>query len=409
MKEYLIIDLLESVISGEWGNEPSGEQDVFVLRTTNFSNNGKIDFSKEVVKRNIDEKKVDSKKLNYGDIIIEKSGGSIDQPVGRVVFYDLRDNTTAYLCNNFTSVLRPNTKLVNPKFLFYFLFYLYKCKAVLKFQNQTTGIINLKLDNYLRNSTISIPMVGKQEHIVKILDKAQSLIDKRKQAIAKLDELVQAVFLDMFGDPVKNPYKFEVVQMESLLDFLTSGSRGWAQHFASSGDLFITIKNVKNGKLWLDDVIYVKAPNTKEAERTRVKNKDLLLSITADLGRTAVVDEYTAEKGAYINQHLSILRLNHRCNPFYVAHYLESAGGKIQFASLDQVGVKSGLNFNAIKSLNVILPPIDEQNRFEAVLKKIEKEKEKQSQSLQQLESNFQALLQKAFKGELTVKDGVTV
>lgn len=279
----------------------------------------------------------------------------------------------------------------------------------MKFQNQTTGIINLKLDNYLRNSTISIPMVGKQEHIVKILDKAQSLIDKRKQAIAKLDELVQAVFLDMFGDPVKNPYKFEVVQMESLLDFLTSGSRGWAQHFASSGDLFITIKNVKNGKLWLDDVIYVKAPNTKEAERTRVKNKDLLLSITADLGRTAVVDEYTAEKGAYINQHLSILRLNHRCNPFYVAHYLESAGGKIQFASLDQVGVKSGLNFNAIKSLNVILPPIDEQNRFEAVLKKIEKEKEKQSQSLQQLESNFQALLQKAFKGELTVKDGVTV
>ncbi|MDU5946813.1 MAG: hypothetical protein E6Z15_07030, partial [Paenibacillus macerans] len=64
MKEYLIIDLLESVISGEWGNEPNGEQDVFVLRTTNFSNNGKIDFSKEVVKRNIDEKKVDAKKLN---------------------------------------------------------------------------------------------------------------------------------------------------------------------------------------------------------------------------------------------------------------------------------------------------------------------------------------------------------
>ncbi len=80
----------------------------------------------------------------------------------------------------------------------------------MKFQNQTTGIINLKLDNYLRNNSISIPMIEKQEHIVKILDKAQTLVDKRKQAIAKLDELVQAVFLDMFGDPIENQYGWPI-------------------------------------------------------------------------------------------------------------------------------------------------------------------------------------------------------
>ncbi|OBR63954.1 hypothetical protein A7K91_11200 [Paenibacillus oryzae] len=261
----------------------------------------------------------------------------------------------------------------------------------------------------LEDIEVPLPSYDQQKEIAYLLDKAQALIDKRKQAISKLDELVQAVFLDMFGDPVKNLHNYTVVKMDSILDFLTSGSRGWAQYFTSSGDLFITIKNVKNGRLWLDDMTYVKAPNTKEAERTKVKYRDLLLSITADLGRTAVVDEYTADKGAHINQHLSILRLNQRCNPYYMAHYLESAGGKIQFASLDQVGVKSGLNFNAIKSLNVILPPIEEQNRFEANLKKIQQEKEKQLKSLQHLESNFQALLQKAFKGELKVKDGVVV
>ncbi len=57
MKEYQVIDLLDSVISGEWGNEPSGKQDVFVLRTTNFTNNGRIDLGKGVVKRSINEKK----------------------------------------------------------------------------------------------------------------------------------------------------------------------------------------------------------------------------------------------------------------------------------------------------------------------------------------------------------------
>ncbi|MFD0870690.1 restriction endonuclease subunit S [Paenibacillus residui] len=336
------------------------------------------------------------KKVRKGTLLLAKSGMSCLKNRVYQCTYD------SYVVNHLATIDVKN-ELADPSYICYFLRWFNVSKLIVdeSYPSIRTSAIG-EIEIYL-------PEMTAQKTIVTLLSKAQALIDKRKQAIAKLDELVKAVFLDMFGDPVKNPYKFEVVQMESLLDFLTSGSRGWAQHFASSGDLFITIKNVKNGKLWLDDVIYVKAPNTKEAERTRVKNKDLLLSITADLGRTAVVDEYTAEKGAYINQHLSILRLNHRCNPFYVSHYLESAGGKIQFASLDQVGVKSGLNFNAIKSLNVILPPIDEQNRFEAVLKKIEKEKEKQSQSLQQLESNFQALLQKAFKGELTVKDGVTV
>ncbi len=80
---------------------------------------------KELLSEVLMKKKVEAKKLRYGDIIIEKSGGSVDQPVGRVVYFDIHDNTSAYLCNNFTAVLRPNTGLVNPKFLFYFFIFFY--------------------------------------------------------------------------------------------------------------------------------------------------------------------------------------------------------------------------------------------------------------------------------------------
>lgn len=249
------------------------------------------------------------------------------------------------------AVLRPRDKNNYVPYIAMFL----QSKSSYIRENCTGATIPHVQKKVLQDIEVPLPSLEQQKRIVTILNKAQTIINKRKEAIAKLDELAQAVFLDMFGDPVKNSFNYEVVPMELLLDFITSGSRGWSQHFASAGELFITIKNVKKGNLWFGDVTYVKAPNTKEAERTKVKYKDLLLSITADLGRTAVVDEYTAEKGAYINQHLSILRLNQRCNPYYVAHYLESTGGKIQFAALDQVGVKSGLNFNAIKSINVAL------------------------------------------------------
>ena len=160
------------------------------------------------------KKKVDKKKLLYGDTIIEKSGGSPEQPVGRVIFFGEKDET--YLCNNFTSVLRPNLDIVHPKFLLYLLFNLHRQKRVLKFQNKTTGIINLKLEQYLTQTKVVIPNLESQGKIVLLLDQAFELIQKRQSQITALDELAQSVFLEMFGDPVFNPNNY----MNSKLSFL---------------------------------------------------------------------------------------------------------------------------------------------------------------------------------------------
>ena len=110
------------VISGEWGTEvnENSKNIVSVIRTTNFLNNGKIDIeNKDLSKREIDKTKIDQKRLKKGDIIIEKSGGSPNQPVGRVVYFNL-DTNDIFLCNNFTSILRINEK-INSKYIFYFL------------------------------------------------------------------------------------------------------------------------------------------------------------------------------------------------------------------------------------------------------------------------------------------------
>ena len=119
MKYVTIESVLSKKITGEWGKDPIDSAGTKVIRTTNFTNLGIIDYSK-IVSRKIEQKKIEQKKLYSGDVIIEKSGGSPTQPVGRVVFF-VNPDDSIYLCNNFTSILRPNLDLVSPKYFFYTL------------------------------------------------------------------------------------------------------------------------------------------------------------------------------------------------------------------------------------------------------------------------------------------------
>ena len=164
-----------------------------------------------------------------------------------------------------------------------------------------------------------------------------------------------------------------------LATFLTSGSRGWAKYYSEEGRLFLRIQNVKDGNLLLDDVIRVAPPESAESRRTAVQSGDLLISITADLGRTAVVPEGLGP--AHINQHLALVRLS-GVDPHYVAKYLASPEGQRQFTRLNREAVKAGLNFDDIRSLEIPLPPLAEQKRIAAILDKADAIRRKLQQFL---------------------------
>lgn len=240
--------------------------------------------------------------------------------------------------------------------------------------------------------------LDEQCHIALMLDKIVALISLRKQQLAKLDELVKARFVEVFGEPVQNPLGWPIHQLQDYILFLTSGSRGWAQYFTDDGKYFITIKNVKNCRITLDDVQYVTPPDNAEAKRTKVEDGDLLISITADLGRTGVVTKEIADYGAYINQHLTCIRLDKKSlHPLYVAYYMESEAGKLQFQSKNQNGVKAGLNFNAINSLHLMVPPLERQTYFVGFVTQIGCRKLTIQQSLDKLEMLKKSLMQEYF------------
>ena len=180
----------------------------------------------------------------------------------------------------------------------------------------------------------------------------------------------------MFGDPVTNSMNWKIHQLSDYIEFLTSGSRGWSQYFSSSGNYFIAIKNVRNGALSLENVQFVVPPDNAEAKRTKVEEGDLLISITADLGRTAVVSKEIAQYGGYINQHLSCVRLNRQVlEPVYVAIFLESDAGRRQFSAKNQSAVKAGLNFDSIRSLLIPVPPLSRQRAFVSFIEQLDKSK----------------------------------
>ena len=186
--------------------------------------------------------------------------------------------------------------------------------------------------------------------------------------------------------------------MSDHILFLTSGSRGWAKYHSDSGEWFITIKNVKDCKINTDDIQCITPPQNAEADRTRLQEGDLLISITADLGRTGVVTQEIADHGAYINQHLTCIRLNRNVlNPLYVAYFMESDAGKKQFFAKNLSSVKAGLNFDSIRSLQIMVPPLDVQNEFISFVQQIDKSKFELKQSIANITALMKSLMQQDF------------
>ena len=176
---------------GEWGTEDTVGDGVKVIRTTNFTNSGKLNLT-DVVTRSIEDRKIARKQIKKYDTILERSGGTADNPVGRVVLFEEDD---LFLCNNFTQVLR--FKDIDPRFAFYSLYYFYQTNktAIRSMGSKTTGIQNLNMSKYLE---IGIPNASDEEQneYVAIAEQA----DKSKFELRKSIEAIDAVIKSMINN-----------------------------------------------------------------------------------------------------------------------------------------------------------------------------------------------------------------
>jgi type I restriction enzyme, S subunit len=192
-----------------------------------------------------------------------------------------------------------------------------------------------------------------------------------------------------------------------VFEFVTSGSRGWAQYYADEGAAFIRIGNLDHGTITLDlrDVQRVRPPGGAEGERTRLKPNDVLVSITAELGMVGLVPATLGE--AYINQHIALARPRHPIEPRFVAWYLASeVDGKRQLQELRRGATKAGLGLDDIRRIEFPLAPRPEQRRIadklDTLLGSVDACRERLGRVTGMLKRFRQSVLAAAISGELT-------
>jgi len=255
----------------------------------------------------------------------------------------------------------------------------------------------------LESLKIPIPPLPIQKQIAEILEQADKSKQKRKEANKLTDEFLQSVFIEMFGDPVKNPKGWEIVKVDDISSKVTSGSTplGGDINYLSEGIRFIRSQNILMNRIDYSDIVFISKTIHNNMSRTWVKKNDVLFNITgASIGRVAYFEG--ENDSANVNQHVCIVRTEkEKINHIYLSYLISSESFQSRVISQNSGATRQAFNFEQIRNFKIILPPLQLQQQFAQIVNKTEALKEKQKKTEQELENLFQSLMQKAFKGGL--------
>jgi type I restriction enzyme, S subunit len=285
-------------------------------------------------------------------------------------------------------VLQPVEGL-DTKFLYYYL-----------------GTVNLPDVGYsrhykfLKEIQIPLPPLPVQKRITEILDAADALKRKDQELLKKYDELAQAIFIDMFGDPVKNEKGWKI---GIIRDLAIEVKYGTSKPSDDNGLIpYLRMNNITYSGDW--DITNLKYINLdgNEYEKYIVNNGDLIFNRTNSkelVGKTAV---FNLNQEMAIAGYLIKLRTNSFGNPYYISSYLNSKHGKkTLFGMCKSIVGMANINAQELQEIKIMIPPIDLQNQFEERYNQIKKIKSKSEKQIISSSNLFNTLIQKAFKGEL--------
>ena len=281
----------------------------------------------------------------------------------------------------------PDTKKITSEYLYYCLIN-EKEKLCNKKSHATQDNINLKI---LREHKILLPSLDQQNKIVEILEKAEKLKEKRKKANELADEYLKSLFLDMFG---KEENKFKLGEMCEIKSGGTP-SRQVKEYWENGNIPWIGSTECKNKSINKPTEYITKKGLEKSSAKIFKKGTIVVALVGATIGKTGILnfDSTTNQNVAGLNPKDSA-----KLNTLFLFYILQKQYNK--FMELGHSKFKmASLTF--LKNLEIILPPIELQNKFAEEVKKVEKIKETQKESEQEIDNLLNSLMKKAFKGEL--------
>lgn len=321
-----------------------------------------------------------TKIAKQGDILI-----SVRAPIGALNIANVKCCIGRGL-----AALSVNERLCYQKYLWYAL----ECK-VDELNSKGTGstfkAINKKT---LAETEISLPPLDEQRRIAAVLDKVSGLIAKRREQMDKLDELVKVRFVEMFGDTIINPYGWNKKFLGTVCD-VRDGTHESPQYY-NVGFPLLTSKNVTSGKIDLTECSLISETDyNKINERSKVDMGDVIMPMIGTVGKPVIVN--IEPNFAIKNVSLIKFRPNSEVLNIYILALLQSDYFDTTVLSKIRGGTQKFISLGDIRKLEILVPPIELQNKFAVFVTQTDKSKLTIQQSLDKLEVLKEALMQQYF------------
>lgn len=249
-----------------------------------------------------------------------------------------------------------------------------------------------------RNRKIPLPPLAEQQSIAAILDKASEIKTKREQAIAKLDELAQSTFVEMFGDLVANDKNFDLLKLQDVTNF-ENGDRSSnypsGDDIKDNGVLFLSTKNIKDNQLNLESSQFITEEKYKSLTRGKVKDGDLIITLRGTLGSCCVFNVKNSE--AFINAQMMIIRPKEMINSPYLHSLITSKSFQVHLQRIGNGAAVPQLTATQLKDLLIPVPHINQQIAFKQVIEVITKVKAKLIDAVTNTDNLIKSLQHQAF------------
>ncbi|MFO0478371.1 MAG: restriction endonuclease subunit S [Bacteroidota bacterium] len=386
--------------NGLWTGKKPPFKSVGVIRNTNFTKDGKLDDS-DIVYLDVEQSQFAKRKLQYGDIILEKSGGGPKQPVGRVIIFDKKKGDFSF--SNFTSVIRiANPKTVDFTYLHRYLFFSYVSGATEAMQSHSTGIRNLKFDEY-KALEIPLPPLPEQQRIVAILDEAFAAIAKAKanaeQNLKNAKELFESYLQGVFEN------KGEGWEEKTLGEVLVKTETVDPTKKPNEEFIYLDVSSVNKETKEIENVTVLLGKDAPSRARKLVRTNDVIFAtVRPTHSRVALIteeyDEQVCSTGYFVLRAKEFLK-NNLVYYFLLTYSFNKQMEKLQkgasYPAVTDSEVK-GIYISFPKSLKEQQTIVQKLNALSAETKKVEAI---YNQKINDLEELKKSVLQKAFSGAL--------
>ena len=295
-------------------------------------------------------------------------------------------------------VLRDKDDLFDKRFLYY---YLSSKTTYEKFKSMAVGgVVNNLNSEMVRKVDVPIPSKMEQAKTADVLDKLNSVIVMYQQEIQKLDKLIQARFVEMFGDPVQNTKGWSIDTCKNLTSKIGSGAtpKGGRESYCTEGIAFVRSMNVYNNRFEYGDLAFINDEQANKLSNVMVQHKDVLLNITgASVARCCIVPDELIP--ARVNQHVAIVRCKEKILPeFLCSMFTEDNYQKLLWRIATSGGAtREAITKQHIENLVLIVPPMKLQEDYVRFSERVNKSKFEIQKSLEKTQLLFDSLMQEYF------------